>query len=131
MKKRVVFFLTLVSLSVPALAFDGFPKKLNVDCLKGTTNFTMKDEDGNYRDEPLYNITLSLRENGKYLILQSEGPHIIWPVHSITLKLTRHKDHYIEKLINLKVTPFCNNDELFLDYVGKPYMGRLFKKVNY
>ena len=101
---------------------------MDISCLEGKTIFSKSvDSNSNPIDENLGTLTLTMKSNGKFLILDTKGPHELWR-RGAYMMLTRKNHHYLSNTGDLKLIPMCDTNEMYLQFVSSND-GALFRKI--
>lgn len=95
------------------------------DCLKNDANFTMSvNPDGTYNpDDSMGDIVFSLKGNGKYLVLDTRGPHYAWDPNGAYMVLKKKGSKFVSSQGNTIVHPFCSDEELYVEFKNSPSGG--------
>ena len=109
----IVFFILLFST-------NSWAGKL--DCLQNDPRYAMDTiGDGSYNfEDPMADVYFSLKGKGRYLLLNTKGPHWAWPDYSdgVSMVLTRKGTKFFSSQGDIVLHPFCNTQEIYLEFVG-------------
>jgi hypothetical protein len=85
---------------------------VDFSCLDGKSTYSLtKDSSDVYTDEKLGTVFLSSKEDGKYLVLDSKGEHLIFEKH-VVIMFTKNGDRYESG--DLWLIPLCSTNEFYL-----------------